>query len=74
MNASCINIPTQTEAEQEVAYKKEGAGIIHDDTSRSECVCFDSNGPWNGCFSQTEIDVVVDVKFSGLPGHFYHWS
>ncbi len=22
MNASCINIPTQTEAEQEVAYKK----------------------------------------------------
>lgn len=46
--------------------QEEGAGIIHDDTSRSECACFDSNGPWNGRFSQTEIDLVVDVNFSGL--------
>lgn len=53
---------------------QEGAGIIHDDTSRSECVCFDSNGPWNGCFSQTEIDFIVDVKFFGLPGHFHALS
>lgn len=54
--------------------QEKGAGIIHDDTSRSECVCFDSNGPWNGCSSQTEIDVVVDMKLSGLQGHFYPWS
>lgn len=68
MNGSCINIPTQTEAEQEV--QGEGAGIIHDDTSRSECVCFDSNGPSNGFFGRTEIDFVVDVKFLGFPGYF----
>lgn len=39
MNASCINIPTQTEPEQEVACKS-CSGIIHDDTSGSECVVF----------------------------------
>lgn len=70
MNVSCINIPTQTEAEQE----EEGAGIIHDDTSRSECVCFDSNGPWNGCFGQTEIDVVVDMTLWPLRAFFFFTS
>lgn len=51
--------------------QEEGAGIIHDDTSRSECVYFDSNSPWNGCFVETGIDSVLDGKFFGLWGHFY---
>ena len=39
--------------------RKEEAGIIHDNTSRSECRAFDSNGPWNGRFSETGIESVV---------------
>lgn len=62
---------THTDRSGAGSSRQEGAEIIHDDTSRSECACFDSNGPWNGCFRQTEIDFVVDVKLSGLQGHFY---
>lgn len=50
--------------------QEKGAGIIHDDTSRSECVCFDSNGPWNGCFSRIEIDSVIDGSFLAFKGIF----
>lgn len=49
---------------------QKGAGIIHDDNPRSECAHFDSNGPWNGCLSQPEIDFFVDAAFSNLQGHF----
>ena len=39
MNASCINIPTQTEAEQEVAYKrKEQELFITTPPGLSACV------------------------------------
>lgn len=74
INASCINIPTQTGVEEEVAYERKEQELFMR-TPPGLSACFDSNGPWNGCFSNaTEIDSVVDINFSGLGGHFSPWS
>lgn len=72
MNASCINILTQTEAQQEVAYKKEQELFMTTPPGLSACVLTVMAPGMDAC--QTEIDFFVDVKFSGLQGHFYSWS
>lgn len=37
------------------------------------CVCSDSNGPWNGCFYLTGIDLVAHGKVSGLQVQLSSW-
>lgn len=69
MKGSCINIPTQTEARQEVACKEEQELFMTTPPGLSASI-LTLMVPWNRRFSWTEIEFVVDVTFSGLQGHF----
>lgn len=70
MNASCINIPTQTEAEQEVAYKgKERELFMATPPGLSVCALTVMARGMDASV-QTEIDCVVDGMFSPFRGMF----